>query len=117
MDFITIGGTDRTTIIGDMAGILGAFMIGTHRIITVVITTVGRITIRTVTTIMAVLITTVATMVITAIMFTADADFHTVRPDEAVYHQITVQMLHEAVMLILRFTIHPEEAVAAIQIR
>lgn len=98
MDFITIGGTDHITIIGDMAGILGAFMIGTHHIITAVITTVGRITIRTVTTIMVVLITTVATMVITAIMFTADADFHTARPDEAVYHQITVQTQHGTVM-------------------
>lgn len=115
MDIITIGGTGRIMIIGDMAGVSGVIMIGTRHIITAVITTVGLITILTVITIMAILITTVATMAITAIMFTAAEAFHIVQPDEIVCHQIIGQTQPEAAMQILRDTIHLEGAVTPIQ--
>lgn len=111
MAIITIGGIGHTIMtIGDMAGILGVTTIGTDRIITAVITTVGLITIHTAITIMEILITMVATMAIMVIMCTAEEGFHTVRLDEAVYHQIIVQPQLEAAMQILRHTIHPEEA-------
>lgn len=113
MDITTIGGTDRIIIIigAIMAGTHGVIMIGTHHIITVVITTVGLITTHIAITIMAIRITMVATMAIMAIMFTTEEDFHIVRPDEVVCHQIMLQVQPEAAMQILRLTIHPEEAV------
>lgn len=112
LDTTTTGGTGRIMIIGDMAGILGAFMTGTALSIMEIITTVGLSIIHTVITIMEILITMVTTM---AIMFTAEEAFHIARPDEIVYPQITVQIQPKTVMQILRFTIRLEEAEVPIQ--